>query len=122
MDTAFNPISHGNPVIEVRTDTSKKGWGMYLVSDTAQGLWSSAESQLHINTLELKVIFFALQAFGERLKNKHVKVLCDNSTAVTYINDMGGKKSPTCVQIAFATGDLCVNNNNWLTATNTAGV
>lgn len=68
------------------------------------------------------MIFFALQAFGEKLKNKHVKVLSDNSTAVTYINAMGGTKSPTCVQIAFATGDWCVNSTTWLPATNTAGV
>ena len=38
------------------------------------------ENQLHINELELKAIHFAVQAFGDRLKNKHVKMLCDNST------------------------------------------
>lgn len=30
VDMAFSPISHGNPVIEVRTDALKKGWGVYL--------------------------------------------------------------------------------------------
>ena len=59
MDEAFNPISHGNPVIEIRTDASKKGWGFYLDADTSQGLWSSTESQLHINELALKAIRFA---------------------------------------------------------------
>ena len=73
VDKAFNPISHGNPVIELRTDASKKEWGVYLDGDTTQGLWSVSESQLHINELELKAVHFAVQAFGERLKNKHVK-------------------------------------------------
>ena len=36
VDKAFNPISHGNPTIELRTDASKKGWGAYLEGDTTQ--------------------------------------------------------------------------------------
>ena len=91
VDKAFNPISHGNPVLELRTDTSKKGWGVYLDGDTTQGLWSVSEGQLHINELELKAVHFAVQAFGDRLKNKHVKILCDNSTTVAYINAMGAQ-------------------------------
>ena len=91
---AFNPISHGNPVLELRTDASKKGWGVYLDGDTTQGLWSISESQLHINELELTAVHFAVQAFGDRLKNKHVKILCDNSTTVAYINAMGGAQNP----------------------------
>lgn len=51
MYKVFNPISPGNPVIELRS----KVWGMYLDSSTTQGLKSVSESQLHINKLELKV-------------------------------------------------------------------
>ena len=122
VDKAFNPILHGNPVIELRTDASKKGWGVYLDGDTTQGLWSVSESQLHISELELKAVHFAVRAFGERLKNKHVKILCENSTTVAYVNAMGGTKSPNCNQIAYGIWDWCVNNNSWLTATNIAGV
>jgi len=122
VDKVFNPISRGNPVIELRTDASKKGWGVYLDGDTTQGLWSVSESQLHINELELKVVHFAVQAFGERLQNKHVKILCDNSTTVIYVNALGGTKSPSCNQIAYDIWDWCVKNNTWLTATHIAGV
>ena len=122
VDKAFNPISHGNPTIELRTDASKKGWGVYFDGDTTQGLWSVSESQLHINELELKAVHFAVQAFGHRLQNKHVKILCDNSTTVAYVNAMGGTKSPGCNQIACEIWDWCVNNNSWLTATHIAGV
>ena len=83
VDKAFNPISRGNPVIETRHDASKEAWGSYFDGDTTQGSWSGTESQLHISELELKAVHIALQAFGERLNNEHVKVLCDNSTAVT---------------------------------------
>ncbi|XP_074632674.1 uncharacterized protein LOC141891567 [Acropora palmata] len=122
VDKAFNPISHGNPTIELTTDASKKGWGVYLDGDTTQGLWSVSESQLHINALELKAVHFAVQAFGDRLQNKHVKILCDHSTTVAYVNAMGGTKSPSCNQIAYDIWDWCVNNNSWLTATHIVGV
>ena len=95
---------------------------MYLDGDTTQGLWSVSESQLHINELELKAVHFAVQAFGDRLQNKHVKILCDNSTTVAYVNAMGGTKSPGCNQTAYDIWDWCVNNNSWLTATHLAGV
>ena len=90
---------------------------MYLDGDTTQGLWFVLESQLHITELELKAVHFAVQAFGDRLKNKH----CDNST-VAYINVMGGTKSPHCNKIASDVWDCSVNNNTWLTATHIAGV
>ena len=75
VDKAFNPISHKNPALELRTDASIKGWVVYLDDDTTKGLWSVSESQLHINELELKAVHFAMQACGDRLKNKHVKIL-----------------------------------------------
>lgn len=64
---------------------------MYLDGDTTQDLWSVSKSHLHITELELKAVHFAVQAFGDRLKNKHVKILCDNSTTVAYINAMGAQ-------------------------------
>ena len=67
-------------------------------------------------------IQFALQAFVERLSNKHVQVLCDTSTTVTYINAMGGTKSPRGNEITYNIWVWCVNNNVWLTATHVAGV
>ena len=67
---------------------------MYLDGETTQGLWSVLESQLHINELELKAVHFAAQAFGQRFKKKHVKILCDNSTTVAYCQCYGGHKIP----------------------------
>jgi len=64
----------------------------------------------------------ALQSFAERLSNKYVKVLCHNSTAVTYINAMEGTKFPSCNQIAYNIWDWCVNNSGWFTATHIARV
>ena len=41
VDKAFNPISHGNPTINL--EPMPKGWGAYLDGDTTQGLWSVLE-------------------------------------------------------------------------------
>ena len=92
MDKAFNPISHGNPTIELRTDASKKGWGVYLDGDTTQGLWSVSESQLHINELELEAVHFAVQTIGDRLQNKHVKPLCEQLHHSGICQYYGGHK------------------------------
>ena len=78
--------------LEIFTDASTVGWGGCLNHQSTGGSWSLAESSLHINALELKAILFTLQAFRQEIRGKHVKVFCDNSTAVTYVNEMGGKQ------------------------------
>ena len=113
MDKVFKPISHGNPVTEIRTNAWKKGWvhTLMVIPPKACGLVQKA------SCTSMKATHFTLQAFGKRLKNKHVKILCDNLTAVTYINATGGTKSPSCNQEAYDIRDWCVNNNTCLTAT-----
>ena len=50
------------------------------------GVWSVQESSLHINLLEVKALFLALQSFQEMVTGHHVTAMCDNSTVVAYIN------------------------------------
>ena len=122
VDHSFNPVSHGYPQVTLTTDASKLGWGAHVDSNATQGRWAIEESQLHINELELKAIEFAVRAFSSCLEGKHVKVESDNSTAVTYINSMGGTKSPRCNDIAYQIWSWCIIKNIWLTATHIAGV
>ena len=57
------------------------------------GLWSPQESRLHINMLELKAVFLALQGFEDRACS-----VLDNSTVVSYINHQEGTRSvPLCL-------------------------
>lgn len=55
---------------------------------------------LHINVLELLAIFQGLSAYCLGSKNVHVKVMCDNTTAVAYINAMGGSQSLLCNKLS----------------------
>ena len=55
------------------------------------------ESKLHINYLELKAVFLALQEFQDLCMHKIVLVETDNNTVVSYINREGGMRSgPLC--------------------------
>ena len=42
--------------------------------------------------------------------------MCDNVTAIAYINNMGGIKSETCNNIAFRIWNFCTENNIWISA------
>ena len=57
------------------------------------GVWSDQEKLLHINLLEMKVLFLGLQSFGEDVIGHHVTAMCDNSTVVAYVNKQGGTVS-----------------------------
>ena len=54
-----------------------------------RGLWSVAETRLHINLLELRAIHFGLMAFLPCVKGRLVQVLMDNTTAMWYCNKQG---------------------------------
>ena len=46
---------------------------------------------------ELKAIFFALKSYhGKWYKSKHIRTKCDNTTAIAYINNIGGSVSKEC--------------------------
>ena len=115
-------ISHGNPDISMQTDASLQGWGTVIREKTTGGRWTVEESLEHINFLELKAVFFGLQAFVKELKGKHVHVEIDNSTAVAYIRNMGGTHSKKCNKMAQAIWHYCINNDIWLSATHIPGV
>ena len=71
------------------TDASKTGWGCSFGNISTGGLWNPGESENHINWLKVKAILFSLKSFVHHICQKHVKILSDNTTAVSCINHMG---------------------------------
>ena len=53
-----------------------------------------------MNYLELLAVFLTIKALCGDCANLHIRVQCDNTTAVCYINNMGGSKSPDCNSVA----------------------
>ena len=65
---------------------------------TAQGSFTPSDvyyAEGNINVLELLAVYvkYGLQSFASIIKNRHILVRCDNSTAVSYISNMGGTHS-----------------------------
>ena len=75
------------------TDASMSGWGAHMGSLSVSGTWPPQWRTYAINWLELEAIRLALLHFARQVHGKHVLVLCDNRTAIAYVNKMGGVRS-----------------------------
>ena len=86
------PFGTPAPDLHLYSNASRSGWGAHL-NRAVSGVWSVQESFLHINLLEMKALFLALQSFQEMVTGHHVTAMCDNSTVVAYINRQSGTVS-----------------------------
>ena len=84
------PIHPPQPTIVIESDASNTGWGASYERTRTGGQWSTEELTLHINCKELLAAFLALKTFVKNKKDLHVRLRVDNSTAMYYINRMGG--------------------------------
>ena len=91
IHSTYKLISHGNPTMTIYSDASLTGWGIACNGVKAGGRWSTEESKLHINVLELKAAWFGLRCFAKELTNVHIQLKIDNTTALAYIGNMGGR-------------------------------
>ena len=114
-------ISRGNPDITIKTDASLMGWGAVVGKHEAGGRWNQNEEENHINYLEMLAIFFALRSFENYVEGKYVKILSDNTTAISYINNMGGIKSEKCNGLAIVIWEWCLQRNIWLICSHIPG-
>ena len=64
-----NPIRMGEPNTAVTTDASLEGWGAHSDNVEAGGRWLVEECNDHINVLELRAIFLALQSSQQPCQN-----------------------------------------------------
>ena len=66
---------------------------------STHGFWSIEERELHINVLELMAILFSLKALLPEAYDTHITIICDNTTSVHTINNMGTGKSQECNKV-----------------------
>ena len=78
-------------------------------------LWHKAELD-HINFLELKAIEIEICTYCKNKGFLHVRVICDNATAISYGNSMGDMKSQTFDNFACRIWGSCTKNQLWLSA------
>lgn len=105
----------------IESDASLVGWGAFSHGQPAQGKWSELEASYHINYLELLAAFKALQTFVLVEKNIHVRLMLDNSTALAYINNLGGIKSTALDSLSRQIWEWCIERNIFLSAQHIPG-
>ena len=57
------------------TDASESGWGGHLATLQVSGVWSTRETKLHINQLEMMAVLNALMAFRKQLTGMTVQLM-----------------------------------------------
>ena len=115
------PLGHPKPDIVLTTDSSSYGWGGHVQNRYVQGTWKGPELQWHINMQELVAVLRSCIRFENVLKNKCVLVQSDNTTVVSYINRMGGTKSPSLCMKVWQLWQWAIKANVWLIAVHLPG-
>ena len=117
LDLRPASLASFSPSHQIETDASLVGWGAYQHSDSfVQARWSPSDSLLHINYLELKAVFLAIRSLFSGSSPISLLILCDNIPTVSYINHMGGTKSPFLCQLSLDLWEYCLAHNIWLKA------
>ncbi|XP_071138453.1 uncharacterized protein [Mytilus edulis] len=106
----------------IETDASLEGWGTNFEGQFAGGRWSLSERSFHINFLELLAIFFSLRAFFSHKESCHIGIRSDNTTAVAYINEMGGMASLSLDRLAAEIWAWCSERDIFITAQYIPGI
>ncbi|CAB4023700.1 Hypothetical predicted protein, partial [Paramuricea clavata] len=121
LPNSTHKIIHGKPFAIIQSDASTQGWGAVREGTSTGGRWSTIEQQAHINVLELKAAFFALKSLCVNDRDGHIHLQLDNTTAVAYLNKMGGTQSRPLNQLAVEIWQWCIERNIWISATHIAG-
>lgn len=116
IDSAYAPFRNNNYCTEIFSDSSLTGWGASCGSEVANGHWKTSELSLHINTLELKAAFYGLKIFASDLNHRDILLRIDNTTAIAYINRMGGVQFPHLNNIARDIWEWCEKRNLFIFA------
>lgn len=121
VGNACNVINHPQPQHHITTDASLMGWGAEFSGVSSGGNWSHSESKQHINYLGMLAILLGLQNFAKDKRNTHIRIMCDNTTAVNVINHMVTSHSVSCNSVAKEIWEWCIDRKIWLSAAHIPG-
>ena len=99
-----------------------EGWGGTDQVTEIGGRWNFKENKCHINSLELQAAFFYLKAFCKNKTRLHMLLKLDNTTAVAYINKIGGTISASCNKLAKDIWNWAKGQDIWITASHVPGI
>ena len=114
-------LLHPPPDIVIETDASRTGWGAVCQGVQTGGLWSQMERKLYINCLELLAGSFAVKSFTKNRLCVHVRLRMDNTSAVAYVNRLGGTRSLVLSNLALALWEWALSQGFFLSAEHLSG-
>ena len=123
----FCPIFESRPQLVLKTDASHKGWGVFAPfrnDDFRQfgGRWGPEYAEMHINTLETVAIWIGQSYTLKEASNIHVRIRCDNTTAVAAVKKQGCFKNEDRNEFARRIWDFAKERNIWLSIEHIPGV
>lgn len=113
---AKNPIKNCQFEVEIYSDASGIGWGIFCDGQVANGFWTEEDKENHINHLELLAAFLGLQCFAKYLNSCQILLRIDNTTAIAYINRMGGIQFNNLNRLARDIWQWCEARKIWIFA------
>lgn len=116
IDSSCCSFQSNGYALEIYSDASTTGWGSACNNQTANGNWSHSQMSLHINTLELLAAFYGLKIFASHLRDCNILLRIDNTTAIAYINKMGGIQYTHLNNIAREIWNWCEKRNIYVFA------
>ena len=116
VSTANNLIRDSEFRLEIFSDSSLTGWGACCNEQKTHGWWDLNDQKEYINFLELKAAFNALKSFATNYKSCQILLRVDNTTAISYINRMGGVKHKKLHNMAKFIWQWCEIRNIWIFA------
>nr|CAH7760161.1 unnamed protein product [Callosobruchus chinensis] len=75
-----NELTHDKYVLEIFSDASDSGWGIYCDKISSYGFWST--------------LFFGLKCFAAKLTNGSILCRLDNATPMSYVKKMRSVQFP----------------------------
>ena len=121
VEVAYQTLAREAPQAKIFTDASLSGWGAEFQGTSTGGHWSAAESKHHINYLEMLAIFLGLRTFACSKGNIHIRIMCDNTSAVNILNHMGTSHSDPCNELAKVIWEWCIKCNIWISIAHIPG-
>ncbi|XP_066587653.1 uncharacterized protein [Prorops nasuta] len=92
INSSGNPIKTADFSMEIFSDASDSGWGATNNLDSVFGFWDDIQKSYSINYRELLAVKFALEKLGNNQTNAQILLRIDNTTAISYVNKMGGTR------------------------------
>uniref|UniRef100_A0A2H1W6Z8 SFRICE_006226 n=1 Tax=Spodoptera frugiperda TaxID=7108 RepID=A0A2H1W6Z8_SPOFR len=118
---SISPVTHSkirqfNFVLEIFSDASLTGWGLVCNGVRSHGHWNRNDIKYYINYLELLAAFIGLKTFASENSDCEILLRIDNTTAIAYINRMGGTRFPHLNNLARKLWQWCQKRKIWVYA------